>query len=121
MRIFSLCILILICSPLLGQNADSLKSQVKALDLRIQEVDLRMQDANKQFKTGVLVSTLGYSITIAGGLMLGRENDSLGQALLIAGGATGITGTYLLMDSFNVLAGKRKKKRRKQAQLSKSY
>ena len=96
-----------------GQSADSLKYRVKTLELKVQDIDLRMNDANKQFKTGVLVSTLGYTVTIAGGLMLGRERDSLGQTLLVIGGATGITGTYLLMDSFNVLAGKRKKKRRK--------
>lgn len=113
MRYFLLSILILAAIPSQGQSADSLKNQIKTLQLEVQDIDLRMKETNKQFKTGVLVSTIGYTVTIAGGLMLGRENDSLGQVLLVAGGATGITGTYLLMDSFNVLAGKRKKKRRR--------
>ncbi|MEL7148623.1 MAG: hypothetical protein AAFO69_19770 [Bacteroidota bacterium] len=108
-------ILLSVCTY--GQSADSLKHQIRQLEIKVQDIDLRMNDANKQFKTGVLVSTLGYTVTIAGGLMLGRENDSLGQTLLVIGGATGITGTYLLMDSFNVLAGKRKKRRKKAASL----
>ena len=60
----------------------------------------------------ILVYTLGYSITIAGGLMLGRENDQLGQALLVAGGFIGATGIYIMVDSFRVLAGKKKRRKR---------
>ena len=60
---------------------------------------------------GILVATLGYTLTITGGLMLGRENDKIGQALLVTGGATGTVGTVLMIDSFKYLgrAGKRKK------------
>ena len=79
------------------------------LELKTNEIDLRMEQTQKQFQSGILVSTLGYSITIAGGLMLGRENDQLGQVLLVAGGVTGITGTYILVDSFRLLSGRRKK------------
>ena len=46
--------------------------------------------------------------------MLGREQDQLGQVLLVAGGATGITGTYMLVDSFKYLgraSGKKSKRR----------
>ncbi len=93
-----------------SQDMDSLRRQVLALELKTQELDLRMDRSRRQFQTGILVSTLGYSITIAGGLMLGRENDQLGQVLLVAGGATGITGTYLLVDAFNILGGRKRRK-----------
>ena len=46
---------------------------------------------------------IGYSVTIAGGLMLGRKYDDAGKVLLIAGGVTGIVGTVLLVDSFKYL------------------
>lgn len=32
--------------------------------------------------------------------MLGRKHDQLGKASLIAGGATGFTGTILMIDAF---------------------
>ncbi|MEL6561608.1 MAG: hypothetical protein AAFQ94_25700 [Bacteroidota bacterium] len=90
-----------------------MRLEVKNLKTEINAIDLRMSDANNQFKKGVLVSAIGYSVTIAGGLMLGRDNDQVGQVLLVAGGITGVTGTAILMDSFNALAGKRKKKRKR--------
>ena len=83
-----------------------------SLDNRVTDVDLRMKSAQKQFQSGILVSTLGYSITIAGGLMLGRENDDLGQVLLVTGGITGATGTYIMVDAFSVLSGKKRRKKR---------
>lgn len=87
---------------------DSLKREVLQLSDKIQGIDLRMEKSHKRFQAGILVSTLGYSVTIAGGLMLGRSNDKLGQGLLIAGGATGITGTYLLTDAFRILGNKKR-------------
>ncbi len=92
-------------------SVDSLKMAVRALELQTADINLRMEQSHNRFQAGILVSVLGYSTTIAGGLMLGRENDKLGQALLITGGATGLTGTYLLMTAFNKLAGERRRKR----------
>lgn len=113
-----LCILTLFCLAFgydsLGQSTvsyDSLKREILTLSQKVQEIDLRMERSHKRFQAGILVSTLGYSVTIAGGLMLGRSNDKLGQGLLIAGGATGITGTYLLTDAFRILGGKKKRKK----------
>ncbi len=110
MRTLVLIIVMLGCQVAHAQDIDSLRRQVLALELKTQELDLRMDRTRRQFQTGILVSTLGYSITIAGGLMLGRENDQLGQVLLVAGGATGITGTYLLVDAFNILGGQKRRK-----------
>lgn len=90
-------------------KSDSLAFAIQNLELEVRKLDLRMQESRNRFQAGILVSTIGYSVTIAGGLMLGRENDKLGQGLLVAGGLTGLTGTYLLMDAFNFLSGRKKK------------
>ncbi|MFT6867742.1 MAG: hypothetical protein ACJA08_002586 [Cyclobacteriaceae bacterium] len=113
-RFFITLILSAISQGVFGQsNAyDSLKMELMSIANEVDAIDLRMKKTQKRFQSGILVSTLGYSITIAGGLMLGRENDKFGQALLVTGGATGTLGTYFLLDSFNELAG-RKKRRKK--------
>jgi len=43
--------------------------------------------------------------------MLGGKNDDLGTGLLIAGGAIGIGGTFILADSFKYLGRASKRKR----------
>lgn len=111
MRFVLIIVLVLTVQLLPAQNLDSLKRSIVQLQMDTQDINLRMKASNKQFQTGILVSTLGYTITIIGGLMLGRDNDDLGQVLLVTGGATGATGTYIMVDSFNVLSGKRRKKR----------
>jgi hypothetical protein len=60
-----------------------------------------MATSEKKFKRGILIATIGYSVTIAGGLMLGRKYDDAGKVLLITGGATGILGTVLLVTLSN--------------------
>ncbi|WP_421872402.1 hypothetical protein [Marinoscillum sp.] len=90
---------------------DSLRREILALRVDVNDINLRMKDSKSRFQSGILVSTLGYSTVIAGGLMLGRERDQLGQTLLVTGGVTGLVGTYLLTDAFRVLAGKRKQKK----------
>lgn len=77
--------------------------EVLELKTEMDWVKLNLGQSEKRFKRGILVATIGYSVTIAGGLMLGRKNDELGKALLVAGGATGITGTFLLVDAFKFL------------------
>jgi len=111
MRFVLIITLVFATNLLPAQNLDSLKRSIVQLQMDTQDINLRMKSSNRQFQTGILVSTLGYTITIIGGLMLGRDNDDLGQALLVTGGITGATGTYIMVDSFNVLSGKRRKKR----------
>lgn len=91
-------------------SVEELKQQVLTLNARMDQVQLNLATSEKKFKRGILVATIGYSLTITGGLMLGRSNDRWGQALLITGGATGAVGTVLMVDSFKYLgrAGKRK-------------
>ena len=112
MRTILIVALTIVALTAKSQNLDSLKNQILQLEVKTNDINFRMEAADRQFKTGILVSTLGYSITIAGGLMLGRDNDDLGQVLLVTGGVTVALGTYILVDSFSVLSGKRKKKRR---------
>lgn len=92
---------------LLGQQRaaelDSLKREIVELQLDVENINLNLEKSREKFKTGLLIATLGYSVTIAGGLMLGRENDELGQVILVAGGATGVVGTYMLLDAFKYL------------------
>ena len=92
-------------------NADSLKNEIIKLRTDVQQIQLNLGKSHRQFKKGMILATLGYSVTIAGGLMLGRENDDLGQVLLYTGGAVGLGGTFVLLDSFKFLgkaAGKYK-------------
>lgn len=69
----------------------------------MQTIQLYLVKGEKKFKRGIFVATLGYSVTIAGGLMLGRKNDDLGKVLLVSGGATGITGTAMMLNAFKYL------------------
>lgn len=92
-----------------GQNMDSLRQEILSLKVEVENIHLNLETSKSKFQRGMLVATLGYTITIAGGLMLGRKNDEVGQALLVAGGVTGGIGTYLLVDSFKYLGRTRKK------------
>ncbi|MFN9863555.1 MAG: hypothetical protein ACK55U_09120 [Bacteroidota bacterium] len=91
-------------------SIEELKQQVLSLNERMDQVQLNLSTSEKKFKRWILVATFGYSLTITGGLMLGRSNDQLGQVLLITGGATGAVGTVLMIDSFKYLgrAGRRR-------------
>ena len=112
-RSLILVIVSLLCFQLNAQDfpVDSLQYRVQLLELNQEHVQLNLGKAEKQFKRGILISTIGYSVTIAGGLMLGGKNDELGTGLLVAGGAIGIGGTFILVDSFKYLgrASQRKK------------
>ncbi|MEQ8927398.1 MAG: hypothetical protein RLO81_16375 [Fulvivirga sp.] len=92
-------------------NYDSLKQEILSIRADVDHIVLNLETAKSKFQRGIFVATLGYSITIAGGLMLGRENDELGQALLVAGGATGGIGTYMLVDAFKYLGRVRNRNR----------
>lgn len=93
-----------------AQSLDSLKLEILLLREDVNQIQLNLETSQARFKRGIAVATLGYSVTIAGGLMLGRKNDDLGKVLLVAGGATGITGTILMVDAFRFLSRKKKPK-----------
>jgi hypothetical protein len=84
-------------------NREQLEKQILALRADVEHIQLNLGTSEKRFKRGIVVATLGYSVTIAGGLMLGRKYDDVGKGLLIAGGITGITGTVLMVDAFKFL------------------
>jgi hypothetical protein len=98
----------LACGTVKGQvvnhpNLDSLVRAVVQLENELYEVKLNLHQSQKQLKTGILVATIGYTVTILGGQLLG-SNPDLGKALLYTGGAIGITGTVILVKGFNKIS-----------------
>jgi hypothetical protein len=87
-------------------DLDSLKREILQLRTEVNQIQLNIETSQKKFRKGILVATIGYSVTIAGGLMLGRKYDDVGKVLLVTGGATGITGTFMMVDAFKFLAQK---------------
>ena len=85
------------------EGVDSLKAEILKVRNDLQLVKLNLAESERKFKRGILVATVGYTVTITGGLMLGRKQDELGKMLLVAGGATGVVGTVLMLDSFKYL------------------
>lgn len=95
----------------LPTDVEDLKKEILELKSDVQQIQMNLAEGEKKFKQGILVATIGYSVTIAGGLMLGRKNDDLGKVLLVAGGATGVTGTVMMFNAFRYL-GKAGRKQR---------
>jgi hypothetical protein len=93
-------------------NPDSLTQEILTLKADVQNIKLNLAKSESRVRRGIFVSAVGYSTVIAGGLMLGRKRDDLGKALLVTGGAIGVTGTILLVDAFKFL-GKPAKPRQK--------
>lgn len=110
MRHFLLFIFILAAAHTSAQELDSLKREILLLREDVNQIQVNLETSKIKFKQGIAVATLGYSVTIAGGLMLGRKNDELGKILLVAGGVTGITGTILMVDAFRFLSPKKKRR-----------
>lgn len=92
------------------KDVEELKKEILLLRADVDNIQLNLSQSERKFKRGIAVATVGYTMVIAGGLMLGREKDDLGKGLLIAGGVTGITGTIMMVDAFKYLgrAGKKK-------------
>jgi hypothetical protein len=119
MKKFFLLLLLFLPCYLYGQenqshSVDSLKSEIIKMKADVDNIKLNLGRVENRFKTGIFVSTLGYSIVITGGLMLGRKNDDLGKVLLVTGGVTGVTGTIMMVDAFKFLgiaSGKKRKSR----------
>jgi len=103
------------CVKSYGQDSlfteERLKREILEMRTDVNQIQMNLTASEKKFKRGILVATIGYTLTITGGLMLGRQNDKAGQVLLVAGGVTGAVGTVLMVDSFKYLgrAGKKKK------------
>jgi len=93
---------------------DSLQQQVADLHLRLNHVQDNLGKASNKMKYGILVASIGYSVTIAGGQLLGGKNGELGEALLYTGGGIGLAGTVLLFDAFRFMkkASKRPKSKK---------
>lgn len=91
-------------------EVDQLKKEVLRLQQEVEQIQINLGESESKFRRGIVVATIGYSVTIAGGLMLGRKYDDLGKVLLVSGGITGITGTFMMADAFKYLgrSGRRK-------------
>ncbi|WP_332914040.1 hypothetical protein [Algoriphagus boritolerans] len=76
-----------------------MKRAMVRLDQELYDVQLNLHKAQNQLQTGILVATLGYTVTIIGGQLLGT-NPNVGETLLYVGGATGIVGTAILFKGF---------------------
>ncbi|MGJ3235148.1 hypothetical protein [Marivirga sp.] len=85
------------------QELDSIKREIFTIKKDVNQIQLQLSDAKKTLKTGIFVATLGYTVTIIGGQLLGT-NPELGEALLYTGGAIGIGGTIVLVNGFNKLS-----------------
>ncbi len=85
------------------QELDSIKREIFNLQTDVQEIQINLYNAKKTLKTGIFIATLGYTVTIIGGQLLGT-NPQLGEAMLYAGGAIGIGGTIVLVNGFNKIS-----------------
>ena len=84
-------------------SLDSLKYAIINLQEEVQVIETNLYRSKKTLKTGVFIATLGYTVTIIGGQLLGTKPE-LGEALLYTGGAIGITGTVILVKGFNKIS-----------------
>jgi hypothetical protein len=84
-------------------SIDSLKRAIIELEQDVYEVKLNLHKSQQQLKTGILVATIGYTVTIIGGQLLGTE-PQLGKSLLYVGGVTGIAGTFILVKGFKKIS-----------------
>ncbi|HET8860038.1 hypothetical protein [Marivirga sp.] len=88
------------------QELDSIKKEIFTIKNDVNQIQLQLSDAKKTLKAGIFVATLGYTVTIIGGQLLGT-NPQLGEALLYTGGAIGIGGTIVLVNGFNKISLKK--------------
>lgn len=100
-----LLILFLFNFPAMSQqqsvgSLDSLKREIINMKTDVQNIQLSITKTKKTLKRGIFVATLGYTVTIIGGQLLGTRPE-LGEALLYTGGAIGIGGTIILVNGFN--------------------
>lgn len=82
---------------------DTLQRSIMQIQNDLYQVELNLHRAQKDLKVGILVATIGYSVTILGGQLLG-ENPDVGRTLLYVGGATGVGGTFFLVRGFKKIS-----------------
>jgi hypothetical protein len=82
---------------------DSLQRSIVVLEKRVINIENNLYSSQKQLKTGIFIATLGYTVTIIGGQLLGTR-PALGETLLYVGGGIGITGTVVLVRGFNKIS-----------------
>ena len=81
-------------------NEDSIRAEIMRLRVDLEDTRTNLRISHKKFRTGILVSGIGYSVVIIGGVLLGSQNYSeWGQPLVAVGGAMGFTGALLLLNS----------------------
>src|SRR5690349_19355125 len=90
-----------------AQDLDSLKREILLLQTEVKSIQLNLANSSTKLKRGMIIASIGYTVTIAGGLMLGRKQDDLGKVLLVSGGVTGVIGTAMLVKSFQALSPKK--------------
>lgn len=82
------------------QQIDSLKREVLNLKVDLETTQANLRLSHKRFKRGIFTSAIGYTIVIAGGILLGTDNlNEWGQPLIFAGGVVGFTGAIMLYNS----------------------
>ena len=87
-------------SPSADLNPDSLRAEILNLRTDLDHTRANLLASHKRFRSGILVSGIGYTITIIGGILLGSEDYSeWGQPLVLAGGVVGFSGAILLLNS----------------------
>lgn len=107
-RIFLMSVFFMITVASFAQSStlfpsDTLNRTIIELQNEVYEVKLNLHNAQKNMKTGILVATIGYSVTILGGQLLGN-NPEVGKTLPYVGGATGIVGTVFLVNGFKKIS-----------------
>ncbi len=81
-------------------GADSLRAEILRLRTDLDATRDNLRISHRKFRGGILVSGIGYSITILGGVLLGSQQYSdWGQPLVVAGGVIGFSGALLLLNS----------------------
>lgn len=87
-------------TPSSSVGADSLRAEILRLRTDLDATRDNLRISHRKFRSGILVSGIGYSITILGGVLLGSQDYSdWGQPLVVAGGVVGFSGALLLLNS----------------------
>lgn len=87
----------------LPEVQDTVQKSIVVLEKRVFEIENNLYQSQKQLKTGIFIATVGYTVTIIGGQLLGTR-PALGETLLYVGGGIGIAGTIVLVKGFNKIS-----------------
>jgi hypothetical protein len=95
----------------LPASADSLKAAILQLETELDATRYNLDKTGKRLQNGILISAIGYSVVILGGVLGGADNENLsqlGQPLIFSGGVIGFSGAVVLFSATRSLrkAGK---------------